>query len=151
MNKIFFFILSIILLNSCFSSKNVLDGASAFKLKQYQRANELLQQEIEDEKNEGKRAKKAFMIAQSYEYLLQPHLATQWYEKANQSGYGVQSKLALAYAYKINKEYTKSLSLFKELSKYNTLTQECNIQIRGLEDIMKGNQNMGFSYRILNL
>jgi outer membrane protein OmpA-like peptidoglycan-associated protein len=151
MKHIYFFLVTILLLSGCLGSKTVLDGEAAFKLKQFQRANELLQEEFEEEKNDNKRAQKAFMIAQSYEYLLQPNKATTWYQTANQNGYGVKAQLALAYSYKVNKEYTKALALFKDLSKYNTIAQECNRQIRGIEDIQTESQPKPYSYRILNL
>jgi outer membrane protein OmpA-like peptidoglycan-associated protein len=151
MKQIIYFIPLLVFLSGCLGNKSILDGEAAFKLKQYQRANELLLVEIEEVNKKEEKSKKAFLIAQTYEFLLQPQNATQYYEIANQNGYGVKAKLALAYAYKINKEYRKSVALFTELAKINTLTIEANRQIRGIEDLTNEVPPKGYFFKILNL
>lgn len=151
MKNLLLFFIYIVILSGCLGGKNVLDGETAFKNKQYLRANELLKEEFNEEKNQNSRARKAFMIAQTYEYLLQPDQAPDWYQQADQNGYGVKSKLALAYAYKVIKEYTKSIALFRELAKYNTLAEECTKQANALEALIKEKTPDQYSWRILNL
>ena len=87
-------------------------------------------------------------MVQTYEFLLQPKVAIGWYEEANKLGYGIRAKIATAYGYKGIGEYQKSLALFNELAKINTLQQESVKEIRNIEGILSQAKPSGYFYNL---
>lgn len=143
-----FLILFLVAFNSCSSSYKVKTGQSAFDLKQYVLASEMLEDEFESVEDQKIKADKAYLLGQTYEFLLQPKVAIGWYEEANKLGYGIRAKIAIAYGYKGIGEYQKSLALFNELAKINTLQQESVKEIRNIEGILSQAKPSGYFYKL---
>ncbi len=101
-------------LTSCTVTKKVKDGDTAFQLKQYAVAIEMLEEEYHKTNDREVKLRKALYLAKSYDLLLDYDKAVQWYETVldyNRSG---SYQTQLAYAYKKNEQYEKAYPLFEK-------------------------------------
>lgn len=145
---VIFFILLVTLFVACKTGYQIKTGQNAFDLKQYALAAEMLEEEFVSVTEQSTRASKAYLLGQTYEFLLLPKKSQEWFEKADQLGYGVRAKLAYAYALKSSGEYRKALAYFNELVKINTLQQEASKEIRNIEGILAEAKPQGYYYKI---
>ena len=88
-----------LLLASCTLTKRVKDGDTAFRLKQYAVAVDMLEEEYENARSVDDRLRKTLYLGESYDILQNQSASTKWYKKANtiSSTIGVRTKLAEAY------------------------------------------------------
>ena len=132
---------------ACTTRYKIKTGQNAFDLKQYALAADMLEEEFVSTSAQEEKAAKAYLLGQTYDFLLKPKSSLEWFEMANQLGYGARAKLAYAYALKSGGEYQKSLQLFNELSKIPTLQQESVKEIRNIEAILSEAKPKGFYYK----
>lgn len=140
------FLLSFML--SCKTAYKIKSGQDAFDLKQYVLASEMLEEEFVEQTAQDEKSKSAFLLGQTYDYLLMPRKSLEWYEKAEQLGYGVKAKIAYAYALKSGGQYAKSLQVWQDLARFPTLQQEANKEVRNLQSILSEPKNKDFYYKV---
>ncbi len=111
------FIISAICLifTSCEVQENIQDGQTAYKLKKYQLAAELLQKDYAKAELPDEKAKIAYQIGESYAYNNNYAQAADWYFKASDLSYGSQATLNYAYMLKAQEKYEEAI---KEFEKY---------------------------------
>lgn len=102
----FFYLVSIALIfNACASGK-IKDGKTAYELKQYSHAISLLKKEYNDESHTGRKGELAYLIADSYLYLTQYHLALEWSDLSAKNAFG-------------NKAILQQMNVLTKLEKYD--------------------------------
>jgi len=105
-------IISILLiLAGCKSPQVAADGKTAYALKQYSTAPELLQKEYETEKDPGKKKEKAYEIADSYRRYNNITAAAEWFKKAADLG-DQQSLYDLGRMQMMNEQYEEAIKTF---------------------------------------
>jgi len=107
--------LLIIAFSACTVTKKVKDGVTAFQLKQYSVAVDMLEKEYENETSKDVRYFKAGLLGDAYDILQEHDNAVNWYEKARKLQTSEQSSTKLAYAYKKSEQYEKAYDLFLNL------------------------------------
>jgi peptidoglycan-associated lipoprotein len=155
-----FFIFSLLglFLASCSFGKKVKTGETAYEIKQYAVAVEMLAQEYEESNNTRQRARKAYLLGMSYSYLEENRLAINWLEKAIDKGYGNESLLAIAKAYKKSGDYQASINAYEQLKLNSNNSRQIDREIFVLRDVASWgkdtdenidvepiNENTGFS------
>ena len=112
--------LSVILLFgflSCTVTKKVNNGEMAYRLKQFPLAVELLEKEYNDSSSDKEKARKAHLLAKSYDMLLSYGDALLWYDIADQLSYNAETEIELANALKRNERYRDAQTVFSNLYK----------------------------------
>jgi len=87
----------------------------AFDRKQYAVAVEMLLEEYENQSSKNDKARKAYFLGKSYEYLKEDKDALYWFEQAVRLDYGIEAIRDIAYSYKNNGEYRKAIASFENL------------------------------------
>ncbi len=108
---------------SCTVTKKVKDGETAFKYKQYIKATELLQKEYDKSRDPQVKARKAHLLAKSFDFLLDSGEALKWYDIADQLNYSSKSEEELAFALKRNERYSDAFVIFSDLYKKTKLQE----------------------------
>ena len=80
--KLFYILIVIFGLSSCFSSSKFKSSQDAFDRKHYFTATQLLKKEIKKTNNPNLLSKKYFLLGESYRLMNKPGAAIEWYEKA---------------------------------------------------------------------
>jgi outer membrane protein OmpA-like peptidoglycan-associated protein/tetratricopeptide (TPR) repeat protein len=99
----------------CSLSKKINSGEMAFDRKQYAVAVEMLLEEYENQSSKNDKARKAYFLGKSYEYLKEDKDALYWFEQAVRLDYGIEAIRDIAYSYKNNGEYRKAIASFENL------------------------------------
>lgn len=107
-------VFSLITLAGCTLTKKVKDGDTAFRLKQYAVAVDMLEQEFRAMNGVDDKYRKALYLAESYDILQEYDEAIKWYEKASDLKDSPELSTSLAYAYKKNEQYSDALSIFQK-------------------------------------
>ncbi|MFN0276853.1 MAG: OmpA family protein [Chitinophagales bacterium] len=102
---------------SCDVTENIQDGQTAFALKKYALAAELLQKDFNKEQLSDPKSKLAYQIGQSYQYNNEFAEAAQWYKSAIEWEYGSDAILAYAKMLKAQEKYTDAIQQFNEYLK----------------------------------
>ncbi len=100
---------------ACEVQENIQDGATAYKLKKYKLAAELLQKDYNRAELPDEKAKLAYQIAESYNFNNNYESAAEWYYKASDLGYESIAILNYALMLKAQEKYEEAL---KEFEKY---------------------------------
>ena len=136
----------IVLISTCIActvTKKVKTGEMAYELKQYALAVELLESEYKKSNQDNIKARKAYLLAKSYDILQEFGEALKWYDTADQLSYNENSQIDLAYALKRNERYGDAAELFSEIYqktkilKYkqeNDLCKRAVVQIKNTDD-----------------
>lgn len=103
------------ILSSCEVQENIQDGGTAYKLKKYQLAAELLQKDYAKAELPDEKAKIAYQIGESYAFNNNYALAADWFYKASDLSYGSEATLNYAYMLKAQEKYEEAI---KEFEKY---------------------------------
>ena len=137
--------LFIIIVAGCTVTKKVKDGDTAYQLKQYAVAVEMLEEEYQKAGSSQIRFRKAIYLAKSYDYLQNHAASVHWLERANKLESQLQVKSDLADAYKKNEQYEKALELYTQLYKetrelsWSQKAQFCKLAINQLKEIKNYN------------
>ena len=105
----------IIAFSACTVTKKVKDGVTAFQLKQYSVAVDLLEKEYQNETSRDVKYFKAGLLGDAYDILQEHDNAVSWYEKARKLQTTELSNTKLAYAYKKSEQYEEAYNLFLNL------------------------------------
>jgi len=130
----------------CTVTKKVKDGETAYALKQYSVAVDLLSKELEDTKSKADKARKAYYLARSYDVLLQYDKAIKWFEQADRYNFPSAPEW-LAKAYKKNEQYIDAAERYMKLyrdtkqSKYLEEAELCKRAIKQKAKLKNFNVN----------
>ena len=100
----------------CKTAQQAPDGKTAYTLKQYSVAADLLQKDFDTEKDPIKKKDKAYQIAESYSRYNNIAAAAQWYKKAIELG-DEQAQQPLGQMQMMNEQYEEAIKTF---AKYGT-------------------------------
>lgn len=120
----------------CSITKEIKNGESAYELKQYAVAVEMLSEEYKKESNDRAAARIAYLLGSSYEILRDHSKAVRWYSKAERDGYGEAATRALAKALKKNAEYEESYRLYRDLQEKHPSDPMIKREVQILELVM---------------
>ncbi|HNI32786.1 MAG TPA: OmpA family protein [Chitinophagales bacterium] len=109
----------VLVLASCKSSSKVQDGETAFKIKKYTLAAEMLQKDYSKTKDIAQQSKIALKIAQSYDKQLNYIAAETWYKKIADARVLDNSLMLYVNALKRNEKYTEALKTLEDYLKAN--------------------------------
>ena len=110
-----FFLCCLCIIASCSFNQKIKNGEMAYERKQYAIAENLLKNEYEESTKTGQKARKAYLIGKSLDYLKNDEESVVWLERAVIHEYGLEANLELAYAYKRVAKYDKAITLFNTL------------------------------------
>jgi outer membrane protein OmpA-like peptidoglycan-associated protein len=119
-------LLTICGLFSCSFNQKIKDGESAFERKQFAIAINLLQDEIEETKNEQVKARKAFLLGKSNIQVLEYQEAANWFKMAIDLNYGTEALGNLASTYKLMEKYQEAGDLYRKIGQQTGRIQENN-------------------------
>ena len=108
---------TLLLIAACQVTKKVKDGDTAYQLKQYSVAVDMLEKEYEKAGSKDERLRKSLYLAKSYDYLQNHAASVEWYEKANKIDPKLQVRSDLAEAFKKNEQYEKAYEIYSKLYK----------------------------------
>jgi outer membrane protein OmpA-like peptidoglycan-associated protein len=103
----------LIYLSGCKPAQQAIDGKTAYDLKQYSTATELLQKEFESEKDATKKREKANQIADAYRKYNNTASAAKWYQKAVDLG-DEQALYDLGRMQMMNEQYDAAIKTFNQ-------------------------------------
>lgn len=100
---------------ACTLTENIQDGQTAWNLKKYGLAAELLQKDFRKEDPLADKGALAFQIARCYQYTNRPEQAAEWFKTAIEWEYGSDAILQYAYMLKRLENYQDAIT---QLNKY---------------------------------
>lgn len=103
----------IVILSGCKSPQVAMDGNTAYTLKQYSTAPELLQKEYETEKDPARKKEKAYEIADSYRKYNNIGSAIEWFKKGADLG-DQQALFDLGKMQMMNEQYDEAIKTFQK-------------------------------------
>ena len=109
----FTMLISMLLFAACVT-ENIQDGDTAFRLKKYDLATSLLQKDFNKEERPAEKAKIAFEIAESYQYINHIAEAATWYKTAIDWDYGSDAILNYARMLKAQEKYTEAIQQYRK-------------------------------------
>ena len=111
-------ILAVVLtFQACKMTENIQDGQTAYKLKKYALAAELLQKDFNKAETPDEKAGIAFQIGESYEFNNSYENAATWYNRAADLNYGSDAILRYAYMLKSQEKYAEAIQSFENYLK----------------------------------
>jgi len=119
-------------LGGCLLTTKIKNGEMAYDRKQYSVAVDMLTKEYDDTRNGAERARKAYLLGQSYTLMGETQESLTWLRRAHEAGYGNEASLALAYTYKKMGNYKAAIGMFDELlqnvkGRQAEITREINV------------------------
>jgi outer membrane protein OmpA-like peptidoglycan-associated protein len=118
---------------SCTFTQKIKSGTEAFEVKQYALATQMLKEEYAEAGRNTDRARMAFMIGQSYEFMREPDMAIQWYNQAYEQGFGLVAREKQADMLRQTENYAGASTIYQELmatgsdvQRYRGLITLCN-------------------------
>lgn len=112
-----FILLFSLLIGSCTFTQKIKDGEMAFDRKQYSVAIHMLSDEFERNDYPEIKARKAYLIAESYKEINDVPNAIEWYKSAFDLKFGDKALEQLAYALKKNEQYVEAVNVFQAVQK----------------------------------
>jgi tetratricopeptide (TPR) repeat protein len=112
--RILVFTTIVLLLSACSFTQKIKSGEQAYDLKRYDLAVSMLQDEYEGTGDRAK-ARKAYLLGQSYAILKEDREAARWYGTAVRAGYGNDADLALAKTLRRLERYDDAITLLTQL------------------------------------
>lgn len=101
--------------HACTYTEKIRDGATAYEVKQFAVAAEMLKKEYKKTKSRVDKGKIAYMLAESYKKTNRIDQAAEWYLTAYDNSYGVDALKGYAFALKQMEEYDQAAEAFKNL------------------------------------
>ena len=100
---------------NCSYQKKIKNGETAYELKQFAKAVDMLQEEFHSYVNPSHKARTAFLLGKSYEKLLDYTAALEWYEEADSHRFGPEAMKQKAIILKQLERYQESYNLWESL------------------------------------
>ncbi len=126
---------------SCNYTERIKDGQTAYERKQYAVAIDLFSKEFEKENDASAKAKKAFLVARSYQKINDNGQAVNWFKKAEDNGYGAEATVAHAYALKSEELYDQAAQVFRSAAtqtgaqQYQKEAENCALSAKWITQI----------------
>ncbi len=137
MQRSIFLALLLATIVSCKLSENIQDGQTAYDLKKYSLAAELLQKDFNKQDPSTDHAAIAFKIAQSYKFTNNIAGAEKWLKTAIEWEYGSEAILELARILKIQEKYTEAIAQFNNYLKEEPYRRpEITVEITACENAL---------------
>lgn len=114
MRSVLLSLILVSLLAACEMPENIQDGQTAYKLKKYKLAAELLQKDYAKAELPDEKAKIAYQIGESYAYNNRYEQAADWYFKSSDLGYGSEATLQYALMLKAQEKYPEAMQYFNQ-------------------------------------
>lgn len=143
-------LLMLLALNGCVIFKPVKTGEVYFQEKQYRVAAEMLQQEMAGAREDTTRARKAFLIGESYRLSNAPQQAESFYKQAVDLEYGRQAILQYGRTLKANGKYKEAIDQLTTYQKNYPNEEEVRPDIYGAQLAMEWMNNPK-NIRVTNL
>lgn len=134
----FLCIAALFLITSCASTSKVQDGETAYRLKKYSLASEMLQKDFEKSKDITGQSKIALKIAESYDKQLLYSRSEEWYKKIADARVLNDAMAFYINALKRNEKYEQAFKILDDFLKANK-TEKFRLQkeFDFLEDVLK--------------
>lgn len=140
MNKISYLLIFAVavIFVSCKSTSKVQDGETAYQLKKYSLASEMLQKDYEKAKDIVQQSKLALKIAESYDKQLNYSAAESWYKKIADARVLNDATLLYINALKRNEKYQEAYKVLDDYLKANKSEKfRMQKELDFLEDVLK--------------
>ncbi len=105
----------VLLVAACSYTQKVRDGRTAFQVKQYAVATQMLEKEYNKAKTRVEKGKLALLIGESYKELNQSEQSIRWYKIAYDNQAGLDALREYAFALKRAEQYKEAMQAFKDL------------------------------------
>jgi len=112
----------------CVFTQKIKSGEDAFAVRQYAVAAQMLQEEYSAAEKNTDRARQAYLIGQSYEFMRLPEEAAPWYQRAYEHGFGLIAHEKHADMLRQTEQYDAASTIYQELMATGTDVQ----RFRGL-------------------
>lgn len=122
------YIVFLMTLIGCNTTSKVKDGKTAFELKRYSTAIDLLKKEYSKSNKREEKSNKSFLIATCYDKLSDYNRAVEWYSNAEKAEYGINATLSKAYAMKKMMKYAEAAAVFESLENIAAISAEVRQQ-----------------------
>lgn len=137
MSRIALFSALLVFVVSCKLSENIQDGTTAFELKKYGLAAELLQKDFNENDPTADNGNIAYRIALSYLYINNIEQAEKWFKTAMDWEYGPEAMLMYAQTLKRQEKYHEAIKAFNEYLKEEPYRRpEITIEINACESAL---------------
>ena len=136
-----FISLTLVLLSACTFTQKMKDGEMAFEYKHFQQAITMLSDEYNRTSNEELKARKSYLIAESYVQNDRQEEALPWYRKSYEHGYGDISLIKYGRTLKRLERYDSALKMFQTLANENPGNPEYRLEVRACERAIRFKSN----------
>lgn len=114
---------------SCSFTQSVKTGELAYERKQYATAIDLLEKEYQKTSSKQQKARKSFLIGQSYLKILDYEAAKSWLQLATENDYGVEALTMYAKVLKNLEEYEAAIEVYRRIEEATQRKQEIEREI----------------------
>ncbi|HPR30328.1 MAG TPA: hypothetical protein PLI03_13310, partial [Chitinophagales bacterium] len=134
MRYLFLLLGFVLTLQACTLTENIQDGQTAWNLKKYGLAAQLLEKEFSKEDPANDNGALAFQIGRCYLYTGNSSAAASWFKKAIEWEYGSEAILQYAFTLKRLEQYDDAIEQFNEYLKEEPYRRpEINVEINACE------------------
>ncbi|MCP4439486.1 MAG: OmpA family protein [Aureispira sp.] len=116
--KIVLLVLGVLMIKACTYPERIKDGKTAYERKQYAVAIEMLEKEFNKAKEAREKGQSAYMLADSYTKTNQPQAASDWYKKAQQYRFGMDTDLKYARSLQQLEQYDEASQAYQSAGRY---------------------------------
>lgn len=143
-----FLLIGILLLQGCSMTLSVKDGRTAYDLKQYSRAIEMLLEEYEDEKKAVRKDDIAYLLGKAYDKIGDFENSLSWMRKSGGERHSLEALRDLGYAYKKNGQYLSARKCFKDLLDKAPSDPRFTQEVYVLKRLIEDSDNQDEAYRV---
>ena len=118
-NYTLLFFLLAVLVGACTFTKKIKTGEQAYDIKQYSIAVQMLSEEYKNTNYINDKARKAYLLGSSYEYMNDVNASLHWYKQANDHNFGTEASEKYAESLKKNQQYAEAAQVYQNLLKNN--------------------------------
>ncbi len=137
-----------LLVAACTYTQKVRDGRTAYEVKQYAVATELLRKEYRKAKSRVEKGKIAYLLGKSYEEINESEKSIDWFMTAYNNAYGVDALRDYAYALKKAERYQEAIDAFRNLGIEIGSPYEYRREINACEVAMGWRESDRRQYRV---
>ncbi len=114
---LFFFLLFLVIFQSCSYTEKIKDGRTAYERRQFYVATQMLEQEIESASNPLEKAELSVLLAESHQRLGNLDKGSNWYKQAYSWNESEQNALLYARSLKQIEKYAEAIKVFEDAGK----------------------------------
>lgn len=129
------------LILACSVTQKIKTGEQAYEYKRYHQAAQLLTEEFETVNQQRDKARKAFLLGRSYEYMNEAETSAKWYFKAFQLNYGEEALRSYADQLRKSEQYDEAIEIYNQLQAAGQGNQYYRRMITVCQQAMEWNEN----------